>query len=65
VPIGRPIAGTTVAVVDSHLQPVPPGTAGRARHRRCGVTRGYHDRPELTAERFTEVAGLGRAYRTG
>jgi hypothetical protein len=65
VPIGRPIAGTTFAVVDSHLQPVPPGTAGELVIGGAGVTRGYHERPELTAERFPSVAGLGRAYRTG
>ena len=30
-----------------------------------GLARGYLHRPELTAERFVEVAGLGRLYRTG
>jgi acyl-coenzyme A synthetase/AMP-(fatty) acid ligase len=29
------------------------------------VARGYLGRPDLTAERFVELAGIGRAYRTG
>ena len=44
---------------------MPPGCAGELVIGCEGVTRGYHDQAELTAERFTEVTGLGRAYRTG
>jgi hypothetical protein len=65
IPIGRPIAGTTIAVVDANLQPLPPGSPGELVIGGEGVTRGYLDRPDLTAERFTSVPGIERAYRTG
>src|SRR5215211_5833530 len=41
VPIGRPIAGTTIAVIDAHLQPLPLGSPGELVIGGDGVTRGY------------------------
>ena len=69
VPIGRPISNTEVFIVDDKLRPVPFGTAGELLIGGDGVTRGYWNRPELTAASFihnpfTELGGQ-RLYRTG
>ncbi|MEU0677524.1 amino acid adenylation domain-containing protein [Streptomyces sp. NPDC006172] len=70
VPIGRPVAGTSIHVVDDRLSPVPPGVAGEILIGGRQVALGYHDRPELTAERFVTspfpaLDPSPRLYRTG
>ena len=66
ITIGRPIANTSVHIVDRGLRPLPVGVPGELLIGGAGVVRGYLDRPELTAERFVELAdGGGRVYRTG
>src|SRR6185369_9119712 len=66
--LGRPLAGTTVHLLDSRLAPVPPGVAGEIFLGGSGVTRGYLRRPDLTAAVFLPDpwgAPGARLYRTG
>ena len=66
VPLGRPIANTQLYVLDADERPVPPLQPGELCIGGDGVTRGYLNRPELTAERFrTNPFAPGRYYRTG
>jgi amino acid adenylation domain-containing protein len=69
ISIGRPIANTRVYVVGPHGAPVPIGVPGELWIGGAGVADGYHDRPDLTADRFGAdpfaVASGARLYRTG
>jgi amino acid adenylation domain-containing protein len=66
VPIGRPIANTSVYVVDRRDRLVPPGVTGELLIGGAGVASGYVNRPDETAERFgLNPFGEGRVYRTG
>ncbi|MGH8060920.1 MAG: amino acid adenylation domain-containing protein [Pseudoxanthomonas sp.] len=64
LPIGKPIANTQLHVMGADLKRVPIGVVGELCIGGDGVTRGYLDRPQLTAERFVDT-GQGRLYRTG
>ena len=66
VPIGRPLAGTDIYVVDQALAPLPAGFVGEIAIGGAGVALGYLDDAGETARRFTSVAGVaGRCYLTG
>jgi amino acid adenylation domain-containing protein len=69
ITIGHPIANTRVYVLERSGQLAPVGVPGELCIGGEGVARGYRNRPELTAERFTSVILPGghvdRIYRTG
>jgi natural product biosynthesis luciferase-like monooxygenase protein/amino acid adenylation domain-containing protein len=69
VPLGVPLEGTALYVVDRWHELAPPGVPGELWIGGAGVARGYHRRPELTAERFVPDPWSGlpgaRLYRTG
>ncbi|HEV7490903.1 MAG TPA: amino acid adenylation domain-containing protein [Rhodanobacteraceae bacterium] len=68
VPLGQPIAGTRIHVLDEDGQPVVDGARGEIWIGGEGVADGYLGRPDLTAERFRSdlFGGQGASmYRTG
>ncbi len=52
IPIGRPSAGNVLYVLDGGARPVPLGVPGELCIGGVGLSRGYLNRPELTAEKF-------------
>ena len=67
--IGRPVHNTQAYVLDAFGKAVPIGVPGELYLGGAGVTRGYRNRPDLTAQRylrnpFSTEAGA-RMYRTG
>ena len=65
IPIGKPIANTTVHLLDDQLRPVPVGIPGELCTGGDGLAIGYLNAPELTAEKFIQHPDFGRLYRTG
>jgi amino acid adenylation domain-containing protein len=67
VPIGRPIANTSVYILDDQRQPVPIGHVGELYAGGDGLARGYLNDPDLTAARFVShpFEPGQRLYRTG
>jgi amino acid adenylation domain-containing protein len=67
--IGRPVANTQAYLLDRHLRLVPRGAVGELYLGGEGLSRGYLNRPALTAERYVPDSFSGepgaRLYRTG
>lgn len=68
LPIGHPIAGVRIHLLDEHGNQAPWGFAGEICVAGASLTAGYLDRPDLTAERFVTIDigdSAERVYRTG
>lgn len=73
IPYGKPIQNTRYYVLNGNLEPQPIGVPGELYITGVGLADGYHDRPELTAERFIpnphaqpeEGPEYAKMYRTG
>jgi non-ribosomal peptide synthetase-like protein len=65
ITIGRPLPGFRAWVLDADLNEVPEGEPGELCVGGVGLARGYHNRPELTAQKFPVHPTFGRIYRTG
>jgi len=64
LPVGRPMPGTEVVIVDQRREVLPENRRGEIVIAGPNVSPGYLERPDLTAEVFFEFGGQ-RAYRTG
>ncbi len=69
VPIGKPVANTRLYILNDQLKPTPIGLPGQLHIAGIQVARGYHNRTELTAQKFIsntfEKENYARMYRTG
>ncbi|HTS63261.1 MAG TPA: amino acid adenylation domain-containing protein [Candidatus Acidoferrales bacterium] len=69
VPIGRPIFNVQLHILDPDLTPVPIGNPGELYIGGRGLAKGYHRRPDLTAEKFIRdpfsTEPNARLYKTG
>lgn len=65
ITIGTPLLNNQCHIVDDKGRPLPIGWPGELWLSGVAVVRGYHQRPDLTAEKFVTLEGGTRAYRTG
>ncbi|MDT0494369.1 amino acid adenylation domain-containing protein [Streptomyces griseus] len=65
-PVGQPIHGARLLLLDARMRPVPTGARGEIYIGGAGLADGYAGRPDLTEERFVPAPdGDGLLYRTG
>jgi len=64
IPVGTPVEGVSVTLVDSRGRPVPDGRPGEIVVTSRSLSPGYWGDGALTVAKFKEVAG-GRQYHTG
>lgn len=62
VPVGKPLTGVTMDVLDQDLKPCPPGDVGELCIGGTGVANGYLNLPDAQAGKFVDG---GTRYRTG
>ncbi|MEH2382482.1 MAG: amino acid adenylation domain-containing protein [Nostoc sp.] len=69
IPIGSAIPNVQTYVLDNYLQPIPIGVVGELYIGGVGVSRGYLNRPGLTADKFIpnpySQESAARLYKTG
>jgi amino acid adenylation domain-containing protein len=67
IPIGKPIANTTVYLLDIRLKPVPIGVSGEVYIGGDATARGYLNNPDYTQKKFVKSPLLERErmYRSG
>ncbi|WP_051853983.1 MULTISPECIES: non-ribosomal peptide synthetase [unclassified Streptomyces] len=65
VPVGRPLPGVTLEVLDDSLRPCPPGTPGQLVVGGLGLAQGYLNDPELTNRKFVTGPDGRPRYLTG
>ncbi|HEY8033382.1 MAG TPA: non-ribosomal peptide synthetase [Methylocella sp.] len=69
VPIGWPVAATTLRILDEEMRPVPEGSAGQLYAGGDGLALGYLNAPNLTQQKFIADPFAQdpeqRLYRTG
>jgi amino acid adenylation domain-containing protein/non-ribosomal peptide synthase protein (TIGR01720 family) len=69
IPIGRPLSNRAAIILDHQLQLVPIGVHGEIYLSGAGLSKGYLNNPELTAEKFVtydvKESASTRIYKTG
>lgn len=69
IPIGKPLDGVTLTILDENQAPVKDGAVGELYIGGGTIARGYHNRPEVTATRFCKITStsgqLHTYFRTG